>query len=452
MRLWEHIKRCILLLASMMVTHACKKNFLDKKPSSDLVVPTTLGDFQALLDNDAVMSETPALGELCADNYHLDNVFWEGLEPKQHNAYIWLANLFEGVSTVDDWNLPYQQVFYANVVLDGLPGVSVDNSNRQSWNTVKGEACFIRAYAFWNVAQVFAPAYDSITALKDRGVALRLTSDINPPVKLSTNKQTYDQIILDLKQAVRLLPDTVSTGNINRPSKPAAFAMLARVYLSMRSYGQALIYSDSCLQTCDKLLEYDTLKNSAFPFDRSNVEVLYQSHILTSANALWGRLNNFAVDSVLYNSYDSNDLRKIFYYTSPVLNPPTTKGSYNKSVYGFSGLAVDEMYLIRAECYARANNVNLALNDLNKLMMNRWTGSFTPYVTGNSADALTAILTARRKELAFRGLRWTDLRRFNKEGINGILIRMVDGITYTLPAGDPRYVLPIPPDVKPIGN
>jgi starch-binding outer membrane protein, SusD/RagB family len=449
----NHIKRIAALIAGTMLMFGCKKEFLDKKPSSDLVVPRTLGDFQALLDNDAVMSETPALGELSGDNYYLDSNFWQSLDPKQHNAYIWSNDLFAGVSTVEDWDISYQQVFYANVVLDGLPGIAVDNTNRQSWNTEKGEACFIRAYAFWNVAQIFAPAYDSMSAVQDRGIALRLTSDINPAVKLSSVKQTYDQIIGDLKLSTNLLPDTVPREKLNRPSKPAAFAMLARVFLSMRDYPHALAYADSCLQTCNRLMEYDTLrKGIAFPFDRSNVEVLYQSHLLTSSNALWGLFYYFAVDTILYNSYDSNDLRKILYYTTPGANPPTTKGSYNTSIYGFSGLAVDEMYLIRAECYARRNNILAALSDLNKLMMNRWAGVFTPYTTGSSSDALTWILTERRKELAFRGLRWTDLRRFNKDGTNSALTRVVDGITYTLSVGDPRYVLPIPPDVKPIGN
>ena len=48
-----------------------KKKFLDERPNSEVFVPTTLEDFQTLLDNDVEMSVTPVLGELSADNFYL---------------------------------------------------------------------------------------------------------------------------------------------------------------------------------------------------------------------------------------------------------------------------------------------------------------------------------------------------------------------------------------------
>jgi len=58
---------------------------------------------------------------------------------------------------------------------------------------------------------------------------------------------------------------------------------------------------------------------------------------------------------------------------------------------------------------------------------------------------LNKILTERRKELLMRGLRWTDLRRLNKEtAFATTLSRIVNGTTYTLPPNDPGYVFRIP--------
>ncbi len=66
-------------------------------------------------------------------------------------------------------------------------------------------------------------------------------------------------------------------------------------------------------------------------------------------------------------------------------------------------------------------------------------------------DPLSLILAERRKELAFRGLRWTDLRRLNKEeSANITLYRVLEGIPPiidSLVANDENYILPIPPDV-----
>jgi hypothetical protein len=240
-----------------------KKEFLDEKPTSDLFVPSTLQDFQALLDNDVIMSETPVLGELSSDNYYLNYTFWQPLNTKEHNAYIWAKDIYEGVGNVGDWNLPYEQVFYANVVLDGLKEVAVTDNNGQAWNTMKGSALFIRAYAFYNVAQVFAPVYDNSTADEaNSGIPLRLTPNIDERSRRSTVNQTYTQILSDLLQAKDLLPDTVPKLNRNRPSKPAALALLARVYLSMRLYDKAGAYADSCLNLYNKLIDYNTVSTT----------------------------------------------------------------------------------------------------------------------------------------------------------------------------------------------
>jgi len=446
--------RCtiLMLLSGMGMLFSCgKSSFLDKKTNSDLIIPTTLSDFQALLDNSILMGVTPALGELSADNYYLDYGFWQTLDAKQHNAYTWAPDIYNGQGKVDDWDLPYQQVFYANVVLEGLPKVSVDSSNRQDWNALKGAALFIRAYAFYNVAQVFAPVYDPASAATDLGIPLRLSTDINAVSFRATLKDTYGQIEKDLQGAESLLPADVPSTNRNRPSKPAALAMLARMYLSMRAYEQAGKCADSCLQIYSRLIDYNSLSTTTIlPFTRLNDETLYQSSFITATNLVLKGVvvPNCVVDSVLYGSYASEDLRKQIFYRLNVDGYPNTIGSYNNSIYPFSGLATDEVYLTRAECRARAGDKEGALADLNTLLKTRWvTGNFTSFTAATPEEARDTILLERRKELAFRGLRWTDLRRLNKEGQNITLTRNLNGQLYHLAPNSPLYVLPIPPDV-----
>ena len=154
------VKQLLLLVILVGVLQACHKGFLDAKPSTNLEVPTTLNDFQAILDNTTVFGLVPTLGEASADNYFFTYPYWQMLDTREKNAYIWAVDIFQGQGGQQDWNTPYQQVFYANVVLDGLGSKPGPDSVAQ-WNALEGAALFLRAFAFYNIAQVFAPAYDT---------------------------------------------------------------------------------------------------------------------------------------------------------------------------------------------------------------------------------------------------------------------------------------------------
>ncbi len=445
MRQLQYFKKVIIiLLACLGLLFSCNKNsFLNKKPSSDLVVPSTLNDFQALLDNDVVIQETPELGEVSADDIYLSSSAWTGpyITAKEQNAYIWSANIYNGQGGVEDWDDPYQQVFYANIVLEGLPKIPVDSNNVQLWKFVQGSAYFIRAYAFYNLAQLFAPVYTSAT-ISEPGIFLRENSAIEQTSIRANVQQTYDTILADLHAAASLLSKDRDISHLNRPSKPAVLAMLARVYLSMQNYDSADFYATSCLKFDGTLLDYNS-RRSAPHFDMANPEILYQSHLLRNSGIFGGRFYPTQIDSGLYQSYADSDLRKAFFYTpGGKLND-----TYSTTVHPFSGLAVDEVYLIRAECSARENDTVQAINDVNNLLLNRFvTNFFMPYST-NTPAVLDIVLEERRKELALRGLRWTDLRRLNALEANITLRRYLFGTVDTLGPTDQRYVLPVPPDV-----
>jgi hypothetical protein len=427
-----------------------KKEFLDERPRSDVFVPTTLEDFQALLDNDAALNLTPVLGELSADNFYLTSTSWQSLSTKEKNSYIWASDIYNGEGNVSDWNTPYQQVLYANVVLDELKKVTITQDNWQQWNNIKGSALFTRAYAFYNLAQVFALPYNATTANEVLGIPLKRTPNVDESIKRSTLEQTYTQIIIDLLEAKTLLADSI-TSYRTRPNKPAAFAQLARVYLSMRQYDKAGAYADSSLQLYKALIDYNTRDASSRPFDRTNAETMYQSKFVET-NVLKGVSGYGAVDSTLYNSYAINDLRRTLFFG---VNPGRInfKGSYTGLIQAFTGLATDETYLIRAECRARAGNVNGAMQDLNTLLIQRWkTGTFVPFTASTQEQALNTILIERRKEMPCRGIRWTDIRRLNLENANIKPKRSLNSQDFELPVNSPLYALPIPPDAVVMGQ
>ncbi len=387
----------------------------------------------------------PGLGEIGTNNFYMLNTQWQSLYNfQERNAYIWTPDIFQGEYSFD-WNDAYTRILNANVVIKGIEKVQTDGTSQSNWNNVKGSALFFRAYDFYDLAQEFCKPYIQSTANSDLGIPLRTDPDVSKGSVRASVQETYDQIIHDLLIAKDLLP--INPLYKTRPSKPAAYALLARTYLAMENYDRALLYSDSSLQLFSALIDYNTLNaSSTLPVPRLNNEVIFHC-ILENYLAFFTA--SHVIDSTLYISYDVNDLRRDIFFRirSGLL---VFKGNYNNANGTlFSGLASDETYLIRAECNARKGNTSIAMQDLNTLMIKRWknNGTFIPFTAINADDALVKILKERRKELIFRALRWTDLRRLNHDPrFAETLLRVINGQTYSLPPNDPKYILPIAND------
>lgn len=433
-----------------------KQELLDARSRTSLVIPGTLKDFQAILDNYSTMNVTPYMGELSADNYFMTTVYWQGRSILEQNAYTWQPEIFAGNINVKDWNEPYTQVLYANTVLEGLD--KLDDGGVPA-RQVRGQALFFRAFAFHNLALVFAPAYDAATAATDMGIPLRMSADLNEKVQRASVKDTYEAIISDLVQAAPLLAGVDVSNYRNRPSQRGAYALLARVYLSMQEYTKAGLYADSALQLDATLTNYNTVSLSSayyLPFTRLNTETIFQSTMSGFAAVFVqfaGINNGLSIDTTLFRSYHVNDLRRAIFFYQQSNGAINVNGSYAGVGNSFTGLATDELFLIRAESHARAGRVTEAMKDLNTLLRSRYkTNTYTDLTASSASDALTKVLTERRKEMPLRGVRWSDLKRLNKEGANITLTHVINNQTYTLSPNSPLYAMQLPPDAVELGG
>jgi len=436
------INGLIAVVLATILLNACKKDWLNAKPNKALVVPTTVADYQALLDNSEQMNTNyPSLYMLGDGDFEISDADFLSISADQRGAYSWADTKdFYGGLQNGDWITAYATILNANVVLDGIKSIAIDPSSTVAYNNVKGSALFYRSLLFYDLAQESCKPYASSTANTDLGLPLRTSADVNLTVERSTVQQTYDQIINDLLAAVPMLPVKPAVGM--RPSRPAAFGLLSRVYLAQQNYSKALLYADSCLQLNNSLMDFNSLSASTMnPIPRFNQEDLF--HCMLN-NYYVFYYTDLIVDPTLYQSFAANDLRKVIYFI-PEGNNFSFQGSYDSDALLYGGIATDEMYLNRAECYARAGNTSAAMADLNALLKTRWlTGTYVDLTAANTDDALTKILIERRKELCYRGLRWTDLRRLNTDPqFQTTITRIANGQTYTLPPNSPNYVLPL---------
>lgn len=438
------LHKTLLLIIIISGLSSCKK-YLDVKPDKKQVIPATLEDCQALLSHVSILGGAYlGSGEISADDYTLTLPVWNALQPYEKELYVWQ---FNANVIFSDWFNPYQNVLVANQVLETLQNISPTATEQPQWNRIKGSALLLRGMTFYSLAQVFAKPYDASTAASDLGIPLRLSPSLSEKSDRGTLQETYNGIIQDLTESAELLPGDIpnspATRSIAMPVKAAAFAALARTYLTMGEYPKAFANADASLKQYDLLMDYSALNAAlSFPIDNYNIEVLYNLYANGNVPLFRGRVNKS-----LYDSYATGDFRKSVCFRNREVGTYTFKGTYSSGQV-FCGLATDEVFLIRAECLARAGNTVMALADLNTLVKTRWNDTFEPYTATNADKALDLVLKERRKELPFRGLRWTDLRRLNKEGrLTGTLTRELDGKIYTLPPNDPRYTLLIPREV-----
>lgn len=440
----------IIIFAFLLVGFSsCQKQdeWLEKKRNLTDVRPETLKDYQAILNNVVYFNSGFTYGLIGSDNLYITDEDMATLVPYQRNLYLWQKDVWElGLGL--GWSRPFVSVEMASVVLDGLAKLEGQGAE---YNNILGQAYFHRARAFFILAELFCKPYDASSSASDPGIPLRLSSDVNVTEQRSTLQQTYDQIISELELAAANLSDVAPTPY--RAIRAAAMGQLAIVYLTMGDYPKALAWAEKALSLQGGLLDFNSGLISLdqtyrFPDQGTdNPEIIF--YVDGGDNATWpGTFAAQYVDQQLYDSYDPNDLRRLYFYDDTE-GPERVRfrGSYSGNTDNFCGIAVNELLLIKAECLARTGEVNKAMEALNALLVKRYReGTFTPYVAAEAQTALTTILAERRKELPFTAnVRWDDLRRLNKDPLfQKTLTRQYLGQTYQLLPNGNNYVLPIP--------
>lgn len=128
------------------------------------------------------------------------------------------------------WQSLYEGVFRANVVLQKIPEIEMDEAQKQR---ILGEAYFLRAFYYWRLTAHFGE------------VPLVTEADPSDVSKAMLPKSPLSDIhalmVDDLGQAIGLLPwqSEYDDSDIGRASKGAAQALLGKVYLYAGDYVMA---------------------------------------------------------------------------------------------------------------------------------------------------------------------------------------------------------------------
>ncbi|MEN5232483.1 RagB/SusD family nutrient uptake outer membrane protein [Sphingobacterium faecium] len=435
----------IILLTLFTMISSCDK-YLEEKSDKRLATPTTIADLKALLFHNNMFLSFSSAAQLSSDDLVISDKDFNGLSyDSDKRLYSWKPDyVSKAVGSVgNNWQKCYAPIFVCNSVLQSL---SENKLSGIEADEVKGQALVLRSARFLDGAQVWAPIFNVLTANEDLGMVLRLDPDMNLKSIRASVQQTYDQIINDLSDAVPLLPANSTFPGI--PTKGSAYGLLARTYLIIGNYELARENAENALQQKNKLIDFNLLKSTdAFPVAGTQIykpdEILFFSTMTINDIDINSAIK---VNPELYDLYKDGDLRKVMYYKQGN-GGFVFKGSQSRAGL-FNGPTTAEMLLIISECYARDNKVLEAKQALDQLRIKRWKSE--KYKVSNfviKEEAMKAIFEERRRELAFRSIRWSDLKRLNRDGANILLSRINNGETITLSPNDKRYAIALPEDV-----
>lgn len=335
------------------------------------------------------------------------------------------------VSNTDDMNATWQNSYAiisaVNIILRDIDKLAAEKPKEV--NRIKGQALAIRAHVHFDLLRYFATTFQRNAT--ELAVPYVKVFDVNALPARNTVKEVYDNIFADLNAAATALADVDAPVNTSQRSKIDLLgvrAIQARVNLYAEQWQDAITAASAVIAA------KPLASRSEFPLiwtDKTNAEVVWAISFETVADGapydnvyfVRGNRAEFKPAAQLVSLYDqTNDVRYASYFANTggrlvVAKHLGRDNTTNRNgVVNWKAYRVAEMYLIRAEAYYRTNKETEARADLNALRTARIAGFTAGTETGTAL--LNAILLERRKELAFEGDRFFDLKRLNKTAIN----------------------------------
>lgn len=446
----------VLIICLLSLT-ACKK-FLDIAPSTTNINPTTIKDFQEMLNSDSLSKCHYFLLDIMSDDLTFSDAQVAATTNYYSRSYLWQNVIWNPADADIVYNSTYSRILQMNIILDRINVAPLDDLNTpQNKSVVISQALINRAWYYLQLVNAYGNAYDANTANTDLAVPLVVSANNFALPARASVAQVYSQIITDLKTAVNN-PNLKSLGSdIIHPGKSSGYALLARAYLYQGNYTAASNYADSTLATQKALQNYNAstyLNVSQLPDLVNNPEILL-GRISTEI-----AFNSFYAAALLpsaslASTLTTSDLRysKRFIAASRFVPATYVSTSGNSMVFD-SSVGVPEVMLIKAECLARNGQFAEAGALLSTLRQTRLSAAVfaAEKRTYTAANILGYVLDERRRELFYHGgLRLFDLKRLNKEAAFKKDLTRMDGagktVLATLPAGSGRYLLPFSPTV-----
>jgi len=439
------MKKTLIIISSLfliVLLPACKKQlkeepktfispdaFFTSPDSYELTVKGIYSDIPATLSSNSWLTR-----ESFSDiNGTPDSKYEQGIPTYQNNHQPFFYNVRE------QWSAYYSMVKNANFILKEL-GVATVLSDAQK-NALAGEARFLRAFAYFNLVQLYGDVPLRTEPIEDFS---------NVQIPRSPQADVYKFILDDLTFAEANMPD--NTAQQGRVYKLVATALLARVYLTMAGnpinqtqyYANAKEKAIAVINSGKFVLLNDYSKvfhNSAYTsesiWEQTFQPVIGGNTMHAFSSTVPGHAYILVPAPWFINSFPAGDQRKAwgivqnyaapggvippFYHkfvNTDFIDKGATVSQTQNLDYTIPILRLAEMYLIAAEAENEINGSANAYQYINiiraRARVNKSDPTNVPDLSGLTKDQFrNAVLMERKWELHLEGNTWYDLKRTN---------------------------------------
>lgn len=485
------IKKGALVMAIMLTLGACKKDYLTTSPTNQVstidAFKSTANAWAALNGIHRIMYSqifgVQAQGGQSGNMIYMDALGEDFVFPNTSNSwfrgeYQWLQHRNPNQNI-----LYYNYTFYyviisnANMIIENIDAAEGPDSDKKA---IKGEALAYRAWAYYQMVQLFGERYVAGGENKSLAVPIVLSPKTSKNPR-NTVAEVYTQINIDLDESINLLQGYKRLNNSHFDANVAK-GIKARVALTQEKFADAAKFakearaSSTLMSNSDYLAGFNDYTNKEWMWgsrivaDQTNYFYSFFAYMSLNYNSTAIRSTPKVMFSVLYDKISATDVRKKLWDPTganatdfPLPNATYSRAKYQSkkfrvvdpaaSIGDVPYMRAGEMYLIEAEALARLGGRDAdAAKVLFDFAVNRDPSYTLSTKTGQAL--IDEILIQRRVELWGEGFRFYDLKRTNspldRNGGNHSAT-FTNGLL-SVPAGDKRWQFLIPQDEINISN
>lgn len=465
----------LLAIGTLAIVPSCQK-FTDVTPKGkNLLLKVT--DLDAILNYNFSQNSSVAVGSAAAQTSAEDAFIFQDLNLLINDYYPYVQDVNAVVnsttktldyvlltsnetadrSALTATDIKYSKYYFiinnvANAVLGTVDQASGD---RVKANQLKAEAYILRAYFHYLLVNIYAKAYDPANAATNGGIPYvkedNITSEAN---KKSTVAEVYANILADIDAAFQLnsLPQTPV--NNMRVGLAFAYAVKARVLLSMRNYTGALSAANQSL-SIKSTIDDHRLYAPVGPNPFSHPPVTAADNLFYAAGIPQGPFYRATTAEINNNYYEPGNIIKQYvvpYYPEPAdITGIGESNVWYTTTYAVNsgGLTTSDTYLVKAECLIRSDdptNIGAGMQIINDLRQRRIHPSvYTALTATTQTQAMAVLKKFSRIEFLYTCKNFLNIKRWNTEdAYKETISRTISGITYRLAPGSPLWIFPFP--------